>query len=91
MAKRIRRLRRKIHKAGGIDIVISHAAVRGHGDMDDYAHQGFECFEKLIMDYHPKYWFFGHIHLNYSFNLSREYEFKGCKIINCYDKYEATY
>lgn len=91
MVKRIRRLRRKIHKAGGIDIVISHAAVRGHGDMDDYAHQGFECFEKLIMDYHPKYWFFGHIHLNYSFNLPREYEFKGCKIINCYDKYEATY
>ena len=34
MERRIRRLRGKIRKAGGIDIVLTHAPVRGYGDED---------------------------------------------------------
>ena len=91
MERRIRRIKRKINKYGGVDIIVTHAPIRGYGDMDDYAHQGFDCFEKLLMEYRPKFWFYGHIHQTYSHNLPRETKFKDSKIINCYERYDATY
>lgn len=91
MERRIRRIKRKISKYGGVDIIVTHAPIRGYGDMDDYAHQGFDCFEKLLMEYKPKFWFYGHIHQTYSHNLPRETKFKDSKIINCYERYDATY
>ena len=48
MAKRIKRLDRKLRKAGGVDIIITHAPPRGYGDAEDNAHRGFECFNLLF-------------------------------------------
>lgn len=82
MRKRIKRLKRKIRKAGGIDIIVTHAPVKGYGDLNDYAHQGFECFKELIHEYHPKYLFFGHVHSNYDYSYSGIYEYEGTELIN---------
>ena len=87
MERRIKKLRHKIHKAGEINVVVTHAPIKGYGDLQDYAHMGFECFEKLLNDLHPKLWFFGHVHINYDYKLKRVIEYKDTKIINCYGKY----
>ncbi|MBQ6333773.1 MAG: metallophosphoesterase [Erysipelotrichaceae bacterium] len=91
MQRRIRKLRAKILKAGGVDIVVTHAPIKGYGDMEDYAHQGFECFEKLLNELHPRFWLYGHVHLRYDFRLKRELEHKQTRIINCNGKYEIIY
>ncbi len=91
MERRIRKLRRKIRKAGGVDIIVTHAPIKGYGDMEDYAHQGFACFEKLLNELHPKFWLYGHVHLRYDFRLEREIGYRQTRIINCYDKYEIIY
>ena len=91
MERRIRKLRRKIRKAGGVDIVVTHAPIKGYGDMQDFAHQGFACFEKLLNELHPKFWLYGHVHLRYDYRLKRIIEYKETQIINCNTKYEITY
>ena len=91
MEKRIRKLRHKIRKAKGVDIVVTHAPIRGYGDLPDYAHQGFACFEKLLRELQPKFWLYGHVHLRYDHRLERTIQEKETKIINCYDKTEIRY
>ncbi len=91
MEKRIRKLRRKIRRAGGVDIVVTHAPIRGYGDLEDYAHRGFACFEKLLKELRPKYWLYGHVHLRYRHGLPRTIEYGKTQIINCSDKYEIIY
>ena len=44
MKRRIRKLKRAIRLAGGVDIVLTHAAPFGVGDWDDCSHQGFKPF-----------------------------------------------
>lgn len=87
MARRIRRLRWKIWKAGGIDIVVTHAPIAGYGDAEDYAHRGFSCFQDLILKYKPKYFVHGHVHLSYGTNIPREQHLGTTRIINAYERY----
>ena len=88
MARRIRKLYWKIRRAGGIDIVLTHAPAAGYGDAEDTAHRGFQCFTQLIDKYHPKYFIHSHVHLNYGHNIPRELERNGTKIINAYERFE---
>lgn len=87
MQRRIRKLRWKIRKAGGVDIVVTHAPVAGYGDGEDYAHRGFQCLTALIDKYHPKFLFHGHVHLNYGMDLQREYQRDDTRIINAFERY----
>ena len=87
MRRRIWRLKWKIHKHKGVDIVVSHAAPAGVGDADDYAHRGFYEFLKFIDRYHPKYWIHGHVHMNYGFDQIRVQQYKETKVINAYERY----
>ena len=82
MRRRIRKLRRKIRRGGGIDIFVTHAPVRGYGDREDPAHLGFECFKDLIDEFHPRYMLHGHVHLSYSGAKGREHYRGETKIIN---------
>ena len=88
MRARIRRLRLKIWLAGGVDIVLSHAPLRGYGDMDDPAHRGFECFLPFIEKYKPKYWIHGHVHQRYGAKFERVLKYGETTIINASGKYE---
>ena len=87
MRLRIAKLRWKLWRLGGVDIVVTHAAPEGLGDAEDKAHWGFESFRELIDKYHPKYLIHGHVHMSYDHKTPREMEYNGTKIINAYERY----
>lgn len=90
MRRRIRKLWWKLKRAGGVDIILTHAPPAGYGDSDDYAHRGFTCFLELIDRYNPMYLIHGHVHMNYSTDFVRELEYDGTKIINAFERYELN-
>ncbi len=87
MRRRIRRLRGKLRRAGGVDIVVAHAPAQGYGDGEDYAHRGFSCFVDLLDEYQPRYFVHGHVHANYGAMLPRTIQRGGTTIIHAYDRY----
>jgi Icc-related predicted phosphoesterase len=88
MQHRIRKLRRRIKKAGGVDLLVTHAPVRGLGDLEDLPHRGFSCFEDFLTEYKPQCMLHGHVHQAYDYSFKRErlYE-SGIRIINCSGSY----
>ena len=91
MKWRIFKLLPKIRKAGGIDIILTHVPPRDYGDLQDYAHQGFESFKFLLDKYKPKYLIHGHVHMNYGYNVDRTIMYKNTKIVNAYKRYDLDY
>ena len=88
MRKRIRKLRWKLWRLKGVDIVVTHAPPEGVGDSDDPAHRGFQALLELIDKYHPKYLLHGHVHLNYGMDQTRVREYNGTKVINTCQRYD---
>lgn len=88
MARRIRRLRFALWRAGGVDVVVAHSPAEGYGDGGDLAHRGFACFLPLIDKYHPKYFIHGHVHLSYGSSLRRVYQRGDTAIVNAYERIE---
>ena len=86
MKKRINRLRGKIDRHGGIDILVTHAPLHGYGDMTDLPHRGFTVFSVLLDRYHPQLMLHGHIHLNYGCSIPREQQYGATRIVNCYER-----
>jgi Icc-related predicted phosphoesterase len=62
MRKIIRRLRPRIWRQGGVDIVITHAPPRYIHDAEDQCHKGFRGYQWIIDHYAPSYFIHGHIH-----------------------------
>ena len=87
MQRRIRKLRRQIKKAGGVDIILTHAPARGYGDDDMPAHRGFEAFLPLIDELQPRWFVHGHVHLNYSSGAERVYTRGATTIVNAFGRY----
>lgn len=87
MRWRIFKLKWKIWRHKGVDVVVSHAPLYGVGDGDDIAHQGFEAFLQFVDKYHPKYWVHGHMHLNYGIDQTRVREYNGTKVVNATERY----
>ena len=80
MGRRIKRLKGKLKN--GVDLVVTHAPVRGYGDMPDHTHTGYESFRTLIDTYHPQYLLHGHVHQQYTRNNQRELQYGGTTLIN---------
>lgn len=87
MRRRIRKLRFRLWRTKGVDIVLTHSPARGYGDAEDYAHRGFQCFVDLMDRYHPKYFIHGHVHATYSTNMERVHHYGDTTIINAYERY----
>ena len=87
MEARIRKLGWKIRRAGGIDIVLTHAPARGFGDAEDFAHCGFEAFLPLLDRYQPRYLIHGHVHTEYGHAIPRVLQRGGTTIINACERY----
>ena len=87
MKRRIRKLRRKLRKSGGFDILLTHAPARGLGDLDTLPHRGFECFLELLEEYRPRYHVHGHVHLNYGHGISRVLQHGDTTVINACGHY----
>ena len=87
MERRINRLRLKLRRSGGVDIVLTHAPVRGFGDQDDLPHRGFEVFMPLMDKFHPRYLVHGHIHQSYGIRQNRVFGYGDTTIINACGRY----
>ena len=89
MRARIRRLRGRIDRMGGVDVVVTHAPMHGYGDFSDLPHRGFTVFHELLDAYKPQLMLHGHIHLNYGANIPREHQYGSTRIINAYERFEV--
>lgn len=70
-----------------IDILLTHAPCRGHGDLNDLAHTGFDCFNKLLHELKPRYHCYGHVHMEYGM-VRRESEHpSGTRLLNVSGSY----
>ncbi len=87
MRARVHSLWRQLWKNKGFDILLTHAAAQGLGDMDDICHQGFPVFRELIDRYHPLYHCHGHVHLGYDMRLPRADQYNDTVLVNATGKY----
>lgn len=87
MRRRILKLRWKLRRCGGVDIVVTHAPPEGVGDADDPAHWGFQALRELLDEYHPRYLLHGHVHLRYRQDQIRVREYGQTKVINASERY----
>ena len=93
MAKRVKKLRWKLLRYGGVDILLTHAPAFEINDGRDLPHQGFRIFVKLIEKYKPKFFIHGHVHMTYGRTHKRYDKYQETHIINAYERcvfeYEA--
>ena len=86
MEKRIRKLRWQFMRHKGVDLIVSHAPVRGYGDDETVVHGGFEAFLKLLDKYKPRYWAYGHVHTRYG-NMPRTHQRNETTLVNACERY----
>lgn len=86
MEKRARHLAGQIRRAGGVDILVTHAPAQGLGDAEDLPHQGFGAFCVLLDHYEPRYMLHGHVHLNYGAQIERVRHYHNTTIVNAYER-----
>ena len=91
MQKRVRKLKYKLWKHKGFDILVTHAPARQVNDLEDLPHRGFEVFRTLLEKYTPKFFFHGHVHANYSRNFKRVDTYGKTTIINAFEYYIVDY
>ena len=82
MRRRIARLRLQLWRHQGFDILLTHAPARHINDFDTPAHQGFECFVRLLDQYRPKYFVHGHVHKNYGLDIPERSVYRDTTVIN---------
>ena len=87
MEKRYRKLKRKIKKAGGVDIFIAHSPAYHLNDSEDLPHTGFKVFLDILDELKPKVYAHGHVHINYGRDFKRESSYNDTKVINAFEKY----
>ena len=86
MRRRIAKLRRKLKKLGGVDLVVTHSPPYSVGDAEDPAHHGFQALRELLDEYHPQYLIHGHVHLRYGAR-TREQTYADTQVINVSERY----
>ena len=69
---------------GGIDVLVTHTPPRGHGDLPDGPHEGFDAFHGLLSWVHPALMLHGHVHLNDGMLERRRSHPSGTELINAY-------
>ncbi len=85
MRRRVRRLRFRLWRHKGFDILLTHSPARHLNDFDSISHQGFECFLELLDKYRPKYFVHGHIHKNYGVHIPQRTQYGDTTVINACD------
>lgn len=91
MRRRVRRLRWKLLRHRGFDILMTHAPAYQLNDMEDLPHRGFAVFLELIEKYSPKYFVHGHVHATYGSNFKRLDHYQETTVVNAYEKYIIEY
>jgi Icc-related predicted phosphoesterase len=87
MKSRYNKMRVKLWRKKGIDILLTHSPAAGLNDGEDMPHKGFECFKTIMDKYEPELFVHGHVHLNYGREHKREDKYKNTRVINAFEKY----
>ena len=88
MRRRVVALGLRAALTGGIDVLVTHAPARGHGDLPDPPHQGFDAFNGLLDWVHPRLMLHGHVHLNYGVIERERTHPSGTRLVNAYGWHE---
>lgn len=91
MRKRVRKLKYKLWRKKGFDILVAHAPAYQINDLEDLPHRGFEIFRTLMEKYEPKFFFHGHVHANYSRDFKRTDTYGKTTIVNAFEYYIVDY
>jgi Icc-related predicted phosphoesterase len=91
MEKRVRRLKWKLRRNHGFDILVTHSPALGVHDGEDQCHRGFDVFNSLIRVYHPKYFVHGHVHMNYGRQFPREDQLGDTCVVNAYERFTIEF
>ena len=86
MQKRVRKLRFKLFKKRGFDILVTHSPAYQLNDGRDLPHQGFQVFLDLLEKYKPKYFLHGHVHLNYARGQKRYDQYRDTTVVNAFER-----
>lgn len=86
MQRRIRRLRYKLWRHGGVDILVAHAPAYQLNDGRDLPHQGFRAFCDFMEKYKPKFFLHGHVHMSYGRRHKRYDKYRDTHVINAYER-----
>lgn len=84
MSRKVVALGLRAALTGGIDVLVTHAPVRGYGDLPDGPHEGFEAFNGLLSWVHPRLMLHGHVHLNYGIIDRERTHPSDTRLINAY-------
>lgn len=69
---------------GGIDVLVTHVPPRGHGDLPDGPHEGFDAFNGMLNWTHPVLMLHGHVHLSYGMIERERTHPSGTRLVNAY-------
>ena len=86
MRQRVAKLKFKLIKSRGFDILVTHAPAYQLNDGMDLPHQGFQVFKTLMEKYRPKYFLHGHVHLSYGRGHKRYDKYQDTHVINAYER-----
>lgn len=86
MKRRLRKAWLQLFSHQGIDIFVSHAPPFGLHDSSDLCHTGFEAFVTVLEKYKPKYYIYGHVHMNYG-DFPRTDTFESTLMVNSFRQY----
>ena len=87
MKRRLWKLKPKIWRNKGIDILLTHAPAKDFHDGQDMPHHGFQCFNDILEKYEPKLFVHGHVHKNYGRDFKRENMYGNTRVINAYERH----
>ncbi len=91
MRRRIRKLKFKLWRKKGFDILVTHAPAYQINDLEDLPHRGFAAFRTLMEKYEPKFFFHGHVHANYGRGFKRTDTYQKTTIVNAFEYYIVDY
>ena len=91
MQQRVKKVKWKIKKNKGIDILLTHSPAYGINDGKDLPHRGFEAFYDILNQYEPHFFVHGHMHMNYGREYKRHVQYGKTNIINAYERYVFEY
>ena len=84
MARRALRLSFAIAMAHGVDMIVTHAPMRGVGDAEDLCHRGFTALRDIVDRWHPMYFCHGHVHKDYDFRFQRQRAYGETTVVNAW-------
>lgn len=87
MNRRVRKLRWKLRRHKGFDILLTHSPAYQFNDGSDLPHVGFMAFRNLMDKYKPSFFVHGHVHFSYGRNFPRLSTYNETVVINACEKY----